>query len=339
MIGVIELVVGIVAILAMSMIFCNALEHLGESLGLSEGVTGSLFVAIGTALPETIVPIIALLGGNSSHNAEIGIGAIMGPPLMLSTLSVALMAFSVLAKRGINGVIMPEKTGFNRDLLFFMYGYGAAIILAVSHNYIVIPLLNYLVMLSLFLGYVAYVLVTIRASTHLVNDGHATEAEEPLLVSKYFKLPTNLLTIFLQSILGLIGLIYFAHVFINGINETAKLFGISSFLLSLVLIPIATELPEKVNSILWIRKSKDTLAIANISGAMVFQGLLLPIMGIALTDWRLSWGQSISCITTFVAVIWLHVMFKKSASLKVKYFIFNGALYFSSLVISYWIML
>ena len=45
----------------------------------------------------------------------------------------------------------------------------------------------------------------------------------------------------------------------------------SATLLALVIAPIATELPEKLNSILWVRQGKDTLAIGNISGAMVFQ--------------------------------------------------------------------
>lgn len=339
MIGFIELIVGVLAILAMSTVFCNALEHFGEKCGFSEGTTGSLFVAVGTALPETIVPIIALLGGGASvHADEVGIGAILGAPFMLSTLSVGLMAFSVLKKRGFNGRITPEKTGFKRDLVFFMVGYGAAIALAILHNFIVLPLLNYFVMISLLLGYLFYVVLTIKASSGLVNDGHGTEASGDLLLTKYTKLPTNMLTIVIQSILGLMGLVYFAHVFIDGINSTATMLGISSFLLSVVLIPVATELPEKVNSIMWIKKSKDTLAIANISGAMVFQGVLLPTMGIALTDWKLSLGQSISCITTFAAVLWLYIIFKKHHYLKVKHFIFNGALYVVSIAISYWIL-
>jgi len=40
-----------------------------------------------------------------------------------------------------------------------------------------------------------------------------------------------------------------------------------------------------VNSFLWLRRGKDTLAFANITGAMVFQGTLLPALGILLTPW------------------------------------------------------
>ncbi len=39
----------------------------------------------------------------------------------------------------------------------------------------------------------------------------------------------------------------------------------------LLVAPIATELPEKFNAVIWIRQGKDTLAMGNITGAMVFQ--------------------------------------------------------------------
>ena len=42
-------------------------------------------------------------------------------------------------------------------------------------------------------------------------------------------------------------------------------------------VDIATELPENVNSVLWIRRRKDTLAMGNITGAMV-GGLFLGLV-------------------------------------------------------------
>ncbi len=71
-----QLAISLIIILIASEIFTNALEHLGERLKISEGVTGSLFAAIGTALPETMVPILALVAGTSAANVneEIGVG-------------------------------------------------------------------------------------------------------------------------------------------------------------------------------------------------------------------------------------------------------------------------
>lgn len=330
-----ELIVGMVFILITAMVFCNALEHLGEHLGISEGVTGSIFVAVGTALPEAIVPIIALFSGSVKDASEVGIGAIMGPPLMLSTLSLALMAFAVLKARGMKGQIRPERSGLKRDLSFFSFGYILAISLAFSHNFYNNHMINLFVTGILITSYFIYVLVTIKASSKLVADGHATEADDELFFHRVFRLPENLFTVIIQAAIGLLGLIYFAHVFIDGITGVADAVGIPIFLLSVVLIPVATELPEKVNSILWIRKGKDTLAVANITGAMVFQGLLLPVMGILFTDWILSWEKAVSCIATFIAVIWISIHLRKGQHLEVKHFVFNGILYVVSLIISF----
>ncbi len=337
MIYIFQLGIGLVFILLTAMIFCNALEHLGEKLGLSEGVTGSIFVAVGTALPEAIIPLLALFfatAEQAENNAEVGLGAIMGPPLMLSSLSVALMAFAVWAERGANGIISPEPSGLRRDLRFFSFGYALAILLAISHNFYVNHLVDFVVVVVLFISYFFYVLLTIRASSALVDEGHGTEAEDPLYLQRFLCLPSNRLSVVLQAAIGFVGLIYFAKVFINGLSGTAQLLHIPIFLLSVVLIPLATELPEKVNSIMWIRKGKDTLAMANISGAMVFQGILLPIMGILMTNWQLTPEKSISCIATFIAVWWLYTHSTPNNPLRVKHFILNALIYGLSLVLS-----
>ena len=79
--------------------FTNALEHLGQRLKISEGVTGSIFAAVGTALPETIVPVVVLATTGSAHiGAEVGVGAILGAPMMLSTLTLFLMVVFVAHK-------------------------------------------------------------------------------------------------------------------------------------------------------------------------------------------------------------------------------------------------
>ena len=58
-------------------------------------------------------------------------------------------------------------------------------------------------------------------------------------------------------------------------------------MLSLVLAPLATELPEKANSFFWVREDKDSLALGNITGAMVFQSTIPIAVGLLLTEWEL----------------------------------------------------
>ncbi|OYZ55738.1 MAG: sodium:proton exchanger, partial [Hydrogenophilales bacterium 16-61-112] len=249
----------LVIILVAAEIFVNALEHLGEKLKISEGVTGSLFAAVGTAMPETLVPLLAIFAGtgNAQISEEIGVGAILGAPLMLSTLSVSLMALAVLKKRGIQGHLTPERSGLKRDLDFFLMAFVLALVaMFIPHGEGWVRAAIAFVMVLI---YFVYVMLTLRASSKLVEDGHATEADSPMLLTR-LGLPQNLFFIIVQLALGLSLLVVGAKGFIHGVEEAAPMIGISALLLSLLIIPIATELPEKVNSILWIRKRKDTLA-------------------------------------------------------------------------------
>jgi cation:H+ antiporter len=327
----VQLLAMLLVILIAAEVFTNALEHLGEKLGISEGVTGSLFAAVGTALPETMVPLLALLAGtqNVATNEEIGVGSILGAPLMLATLSIFLMAMSVWKRRGIQGHLRPERTGLVRDLNFFLIAFlFAAIAMFVPHT---LTAVRYSIGACMVMIYFVYVMMTLRASKALVEDGHATEAGSDMFLCK-LGLPNNMTVIVIQLILGLILLVAGAKGFIHGVEEAAQIIGISALLLSLLIIPIATELPEKVNSILWIRKGKDTLAFGNITGAMVFQGTLLPAIGIMLTPWEprkeVVWGIAI----TLIAATWIRYLVSKGG-IRVWHMLVNGALYLTYLAI------
>ncbi len=315
----------LVIIVIAAEIFVNALEHIGERLRISEGVTGSLFAAVGTALPETMVPILAIFAGtdNQTVNEEIGVGAILGAPLMLSTLAMGLLAIAAFRQRGLRGSFTPERSGMRRDLNVFLLAFGlAAVALFVPHDYM---LVRVAIGLGLVLLYFIYVMMTLRASAQLVEDGHATEADRPLLISR-LGLPTNMVTILVQIALGLALLVAGAKGFIHGVEEMATWLGISALLLSLVIVPIATELPEKVNSFLWVRRGKDTLAFGNLTGAMVFQGTLLPAIGILLTPWDPRTEVLAGVLITLVGALWLRFLLARGG-IKVWHVIVNGGLY------------
>ncbi len=315
----------LVVILVAAEIFVNALEHLGEKLKISEGVTGSLFAAVGTAMPETLVPLLAIFAGtgNAQMSEEIGVGAILGAPLMLSTLSVSLMGLAVLSKRGIQGHLTPERSGLKRDLDFFLMAFVlafAAMFVPHGEGWVRAAIAFVMVLI-----YFVYVMVTLRASSKLVSEGHATEAGSPMLLTR-LGMPQNMFFILLQLALGLALLVIGAKGFIHGVEAAAPIIGISALLLSLLIIPIATELPEKVNSILWIRKHKDTLAFGNITGAMVFQGTLLPAIGVSLTPWAPQKEVLLGVVVTLVAAFWLRWA-ALNGGLRVWHLFVNFALY------------
>jgi cation:H+ antiporter len=321
-------------ILVAAEVFTNALEHLGERLRISEGVTGSLFAAVGTAMPESMVPLLALFAGTDSVevNQEIGVGAILGAPLMLSTLSLSLMGLSVARQRGLVGKMTPECRGISRDLNFFLLAFAiAASVLFLPKEPDYFMTLRASLAVALVLLYFMYVLLTLRVSAQLVRDGHGTQAHTDMFLCG-LGLPDHMAVIVLQILLGLGLLIAGAEGFIHGIEAVSKAVGVSALLLSLLIIPIATELPEKVNSILWIRRRKDTLAFGNITGAMVFQGTILPAVGILLTPWDLRIEVLVGIAITLLATLWLRILLL-AGYFRIWDLMVNGALYVAYLIL------
>jgi len=327
---ILELLAMLVVILVAAELFTNALEEVGERLKISEGVTGSLFAAVGTALPETTVPLLALTTGTTrSVNDEIGVGAIRGAPLMLATLSTFLMTLAVLRQRTARGRVAPERTGFNRDMNYFLVAFAlAAIAMFVPGE---AWYLRVLFSLGLVAVYENYVVTTFRASDGLVAEGHGTEAPGPMLLSR-IGLPTNMTTIVVQLLVAVGLLVGGAKGFIHGVEGVSRSLGISTLLLSLLIIPIATELPEK-HSILCIRRGKDTLAFGNITGAMVFQGTLLPAIGIMLTPWEPRVEVLTGVIITLAAAAWMRVV-SRAGGLPIWALLVNGFLYATYLVVT-----
>ena len=328
------LLIALLVILIGAETFTNALEHLGERLKISEGVTGSIFAAVGTALPETMVPVVAILSAASTQEVreEVSVGAILGAPLMLSTLTLFLMAVFAVHKRGWRDDFRPERTGLTRDLQWFLLAFGmSTAAIFVPHHVIWVRVL---VALLLVLVYFIYLMLTIRASASLVSDGHATKAGEPLFLVRLMgriNVPENLFTILVQLGMGLALIIFGAHGFVQGVEQLSEWLGITALVLALLIVPVATELPEKVNSIIWIRKRKDTLAFGNITGAMVFQGSLLPALGILLTPWEPRREVLAGLVLTIVASAYLLFMLRRG-HLRPVHLLFNGFCYLAYLI-------
>jgi cation:H+ antiporter len=323
-----QLFLALIVIFSAAEIFTNALEHLGEKLEISEGVTGSIFAAVGTAMPETVVPILAIVAGtgNAHLNEDISVGAILGAPLMLSTLSLFVTAASVWRSRGARGVIAPERSGFRRDLHFFLVAFGiACAAFLIPEGYASSPILRgALAMLLVFL-YFIYVLVTVRASARLVGEGHVTEAHRPMFLAR-MGLPDNYVAIAAQLVIGIALLIGGAKAFIESVRLLSENMGVSASLLSILIVPIATELPEKINSVLWVRRGKDTLAMGNITGAMVFQGSVLPALGLLMTSWHADRVVAFGAVITLTATLWLRWA-ARHGTVPVHAFVANGLLY------------
>jgi len=273
--------------------FTNGIEWFGKKHGLGEGAVGSVLAAVGTALPETLIPLVAILFASGEASKEIGVGAILGAPFMLATLAMFVTGLSLVIfhhsnGRDLNPRVNPRIIG--RDLGFFLIFYVAAVIAGAIQN----RPLDWILVVFLVLGYCVYVYVTLRTEGDL--DGHT----RPLyLASSHPPNFPRLRWILLQIVISLGAIITGAHFFIQAIDSISGSLGISPLVISMLITPFATELPEKFNSVLWIRSRKDTLALGNITGALVFQSTFPVSIGLLFTTWEL---DTVSMVSAGIAL-------------------------------------
>jgi cation:H+ antiporter len=274
-------------------LFTNAIEWLGKRFNLSEGAVGGVLAAIGTTLPETSIPIIAIFFGTGRAEAEVGLGAILGAPFMLSTLVIPILAillvvYARLGKR--TAAFRLNYQDVKGDLFFFVAAYSVALACAFVPSRPV----HVIAAVGLMSLYLYYVKLKFSESGEEVGEG----GFEPLLFARKAATPSFGL-IGLQGVLGLAGLALGAHLFVLAAETIAGVLSISPLILALLVAPLATELPEMSNSFLWLYRKKDRLAVGNVTGAMVFQGTIPVSIGLLGTDWALT---STALITMVLAV-------------------------------------
>jgi cation:H+ antiporter len=315
------LVLALLVILVAAELFTNGIEWLGHKLELSEGVVGSVLAAVGTALPETLIPIVAVFHGHSYD--DVGIGAIAGAPFMLSTLTMCVcgLAVWIFSKTGRREQeLNVNRTILDRDLSFFIVAYGIGLLATLATG---VPMLRQAIGVLLLFIYLFYLKVT------FAHEGEAGEHPEELHFERLLKLGRSLFIVIAQVIAGLAGILWGANQFVDRIYSIAQTVDIPSVILAMIIAPIATELPEKCNSVIWVRGKKDTLALGNITGAMVFQSCFPVAFGVAFTKWQLGSGTLLSGLVALASAIFFLFLIKKNA-LKFQYMLLGGLFYAST---------
>lgn len=327
------LFVSLIIILIAAELFVNAIEWLGKLLNLSEGAVGSVLAAVGTALPETLIPIIALLSGDTEGAKEIGIGAILGAPLMLSTLTMFVTGCAVIGfkkKRKHKDKVVVHYDTVARDLKFFIF----AFVIALICGFIPSEMRSVKVWVGalLFLSYFIYIVKIVkenRESESDVPDLYLAFGNNDIMKKKY-----AIVLVLFQAAIALTLIIFGAEKFVDSISFISTMFGVPAFVLAIIITPIATELPEKFNSVIWISREKDTLALGNITGAMMFQASILPAIGILLTDWTLtSLGTILSALIAIGSAILLLTELNVKKHMTVKMLLTCGMFYFLFIVL------
>ncbi len=300
-------------ILAGAELFTNGIEWFGHKLQLAEGAVGSVLAAVGTALPETMIPLIAILFAGGRDSSDIGIGAILGAPFMLATLAMFVTGVAVLIaarRRSTGDVMIVDPSVLADDVRFFALSYAIALGVAFVPAGLDWP--RWLVAIVLLALYAYYVKRHFSAEA-----GDGDPALAPLRMHRLDRrgpahpAPPRLRIVSFQVLVALGLIIVGAYVFVGSVEHLATSLGVDSVLLALVIAPIATELPEKFNSVIWVRQRKDTLAMGNITGAMVFQSAIPVVIALvfAADHWAVTADSAIAFASAGIAFLSVAAIF------------------------------
>ena len=323
---IIELIISLVAILGAAALFTNAVEIMGDRLNLGAGAVGSVLAAVGTALPETMIPVVAIVGAllagsGSAAAGEIGIGAILGAPFLLATLALFIVGAATLSykdRRRTGTEIIADRQTAIPDLAFFLPCLVLAAVAGIFPLPFVVKIILAVVLLA---AYVLYVVQTIR-------KGGESEGDVPDKLTLWpFGSQAPTWAVAAQLIGTIVVMGFGAHLFVGAVEHLSVAVGIPAGVIALILAPLATELPEKFNSVIWLRDNKDTLAIGNITGAMVFQSTIPVSIGVLFTSWQLDFLSAFAAVLAILSsLVFLGFLLRK-APLRAFYMLGAGSLY------------
>ncbi len=285
--------------------FVNGVEWLGRKLDLGATATGTVLAAFGTALPESAVTFVAVILGNSPEQKDVGVGAALGGPLVLATVAYAVVGVALWMNRHhlrrTDNVVRVEYGRLARDQSWFL----AIFVVKCALGLVAFAFKPWLGVLFL-AAYGVYVWHELRTSDTAPEE----EELEPLKLQPRAESP-SLWWVAVQTVLALIVIAFASHVFVNQLEAIGTALQLSPHLIALVLSPVATELPETMNALIWVRQGKERLALANISGAMMIQATIPSAIALFGTPWLFDAPLMVAGVLTGVAIVYLWWLFRR----------------------------
>ena len=308
--------------------FVNAIEWVGVRLRVGTLAVGTVLAAIGTALPESVVTLVAVTLGKGADSKDIGVGAAMGGPLALATIAYGVTGAMLLLRARRQAALAVEAqeseaaeyvgsahrdrqdplvvahrdlfTGVDGDRLARDQTWFLAIFIVKVGLGLVAFAFKPWLGLMFFAMYAVYFVREMRDD----SEAHSDVDLDPLKLQPRRTTPSTW-AVAVQTI-GTLAIIFFAsHLFVQQLEWAGPALGLSAVVTALLLSPIATELPEVMNAIIWVRQGKTHLALANISGAMMIQATVPSGIGILFTPWKFGGALLLSGLVTMAAIVYL----------------------------------
>lgn len=308
--------------------FVNGIEWVGRKFHIAGNTVGTVLAAIGTALPESIITLIAVAFGVTESQKDIGVGSALGGPLILSTIGYAVVGWCIFAssKGHVRRQVTIDYGKLSKDQLWFL----GIFIFNAFLGFITFPG-KYLAAIFLFVIYAFYCHQEMCVECEL--ERQSTESLK--IRSKQAEPETK--WVLIQTLGSLLFICLGSQIFVNRLEAFSELLGVSSHVIALFLSPVATELPEILNAVIWVRQGKISLALANVSGSMMIQATIPSAFGLLFTPWRFDSYLAMAVVATIASIAFLQVTLKNNhfsagrlSFAAIFYMIFAAGAYFFS---------
>ena len=226
--------------------FVDGAAGIANKFKIPQLIIGLTIVAMGTSAPEAAVSISAALKGS----AEITIGNIVGSNIL-----------NILIILGLTAVITPvavAKSTIRVDIPFML---AISILLLVQGLDGSVTLLDGIVLLVVFAGYLTYLVINARKNPE--------QLEEEQIKNQ------SIWMCLLWTAIGLVAIILGSNFSVDAASNIARILGLSERFIGLTIVALGTSLPELVTSVIAARKGNADIAIGNIVGSNIFNILFV----------------------------------------------------------------
>lgn len=245
------LTVSLVLLVKSADYFSGAAEKIGIAFGLSSFIVGATIVSIGSSMPEIATAIITILSGDPALQT-FAIDTIIGSNIANCLLVGGIAAIAV-------GTLKVKEQLIDVDLPFFFISSAIFILFIMDGSFTWVEGLVSVVLLVIFILYTIF----------------DTDADGK--VDTCIALKKNGCSIKWQTIAvliaGSVGIYFGADFTITSVTEVAKIFGISTTVVTMIVVAVGTSLPELIISVQAARRGKHSIALGNIFGSNTFNVL------------------------------------------------------------------
>ena len=274
-----EVAGGIVMLIVSSLILTLTIEEIGKRGKFTERFTGTVISPVFTAMPELVIIIIALVLVGKEPGSEVAAGTIIGEPFMVSAIGFPIVASTLLyssRKKKIESIdpILSKSLiylGLVFPIMLIPWFFGFAIIRIT----------------------VAVVLVILYVVFLLFVRGKETFEEEATSIRIR---SGTMLSVIIAA--GVVFLIAGSMILVQGIDSLSLQTGLNRELITILLVPIGTIVPETLNAIIWASRSKTSLAIGAMAGEEMYFATFFPALGILASQWVITTSGIVAILLT-----------------------------------------